>query len=498
MVNITYDDSGAIDWYDGSTDPATTWVYNPGDIAWVLASTALVWIMIPGVGFFYSGLLRRKNALSMIWASMMTLAVVSFQWFFWGYSLAFSDTGSAYIGDLRYFGLKGVLEQPSAGSNKVPAIVFCVFQLMFAAITPMLAIGAIAERGRLGPIMVFVFIWSTIVYDPIACWTWNPTGWSFVLGGLDFAGGTPVHISSGTAALAISVYLGKRRGYGTERLAYKPHNTTYVVLGTVFLWFGWFGFNGGSALAANLRAVQACIVTNLAASVGGLTWMLWDYRLERKWSAVGFCSGAIAGLVAITPASGYVGSPAAVLFGFMAGTLCNFATQLKFIFGYDDCLDIFASHAIGGVIGNVLTGLFAQASVAGFDGLTEIPGGWLDHHYIQLGYQVADSVAGMSYSFVMTTIILWIMHFIPGLRLRATEEAEILGIDDAEMGEFAYDYVGIDLGAGHEFRDDTHSHGVLPAPAGGREPRHMHSGGKAHDGSSVDGSDVEKREAGHV
>ncbi|KAI0646172.1 ammonium transporter [Trametes meyenii] len=494
MVNITYDASGSIQWMD--PDDGTVWTYNPGDIAWVLASTALVWIMIPGVGFFYSGLLRRKNALSMIWASMMTLAVVSFQWFFWGFSLAFSDTADAYIGDLRYFGLKGVLEKPSIGSTRVPSIVFCVFQLMFAAITPILAIGAIAERGRLGPIMVFVFIWTTIVYDPIACWTWNSNGWSFKLGGLDFAGGTPVHISSGTAALAISIYLGKRRGYGTERLAYKPHNTTYVVLGTVLLWFGWFGFNGGSALAANLRAVQACIVTNLAASVGGLTWMLWDYRLERKWSAVGFCSGAIAGLVAITPASGYVGSPAAVLFGFMAGTLCNFATQLKFVFGYDDCLDIFASHAVGGVIGNVLTALFAQASIVGFDGgvSTPIPGGWLDHHYIQLGYQIADSVAGLSYSFVMTTVILWIMHFIPGLRLRASEEAEILGIDDAEMGEFAYDYVGIDLGAsGHEYQDDTHSHGVVPATAGGREPRHVHK--TVHDASSVEGSDLEKRDA---
>jgi len=172
---------------------------------------------------------------------------------------------------------------------------------------PMIAIGAVAERSRLGPLLVFVFVWSTIVYDPIACWTWNPKGWSFVLGGLDFAGGTPVHISSGTAALAISLYLGKRRGYGTERLAYKPHNTTYVVLGTIFLWFGWFGFNGGSALAANLRGTMACIVTNLAASVGGLTWMFWDWRLERKWSVVGFCSGAIVGLVAITPGSGYVG-----------------------------------------------------------------------------------------------------------------------------------------------------------------------------------------------
>ncbi|KZP10916.1 Rh-like protein/ammonium transporter [Athelia psychrophila] len=191
----------------------------------------------------------------------------------------------------------------------------------------------------------------------------------------------------------------------------------YVVLETVFLWFGWFGFNGGSALSANLRAAQACIVTNLAASVGGLTWMLWDYRLEKKWSAVGFCSGAIAGLVAITPASGFVGSP--------AGTICNFATQLKFFFHYNDALDIFASHAISGVVGNVLTGIFAQKSVAAFDGVSVIGGGWLDGHFIQLGYQTADSVSGMSYSFVMTTLILWAMHFFPGghLELRCSEES---------------------------------------------------------------------------
>ncbi|KAJ8592596.1 ammonium transporter [Rhizopogon salebrosus TDB-379] len=459
MVNVTYDASGDLIGSGGS-------VFNMGDIAWTLASTALVWIMIPGVGFFYSGLLRRKNALNMIYLSMMTVATVSFQWFFWGYSLAFSDSASPYIGDLKYFALRNVLDQPSAGSVKVPAIVFCVFQLMFAAITPMIAIGAVAERSRLGPLTVFVFAWSTLVYDPIACWTWNPKGWSFILGGLDFAGGTPVHISSGTAALAISLYLGKRRGYGTERLAYKPHNTTYVILGTVFLWFGWFGFNGGSALSANLRATQACIVTNLAASVGGLTWMFWDYRLERKWSVVGFCSGAISGLVAITPGSGFVGSPAAVLFGFMAGTVCNFATQLKFIFKYDDTLDIFASHAIGGIVGNILTGLFAQASVAGADGITTIPGGWLDHNYRQLGIQLADSVSGLAYSFVMTTIILWIMHYIPGLRLRCDEETEILGVDDAEMGEFAYDYVGV------ESELMPRSEYNAGASGGNREPRH--------------------------
>ncbi|KAG5338223.1 Ammonium transporter 1 [Termitomyces sp. J132] len=440
-----------------------------GDIAWTLASTALVWLMIPGVGFFYSGLLRRKNALSMIWTSMIAIAVVSFQWFFWGFSLAFSETGSAYIGDLKYFALKGVLAEPSIGSTRIPSIVFCVYQCMFAAITLALAIGAIAERGRLGPLLIFVFVWSTIVYDPIACWTWNSNGWSFKMGGLDFAGGTPVHISSGTAALAISIFLGKRRGYGTPRLAYKPQNTSYVVLGTAFLWFGWFGFNGGSALSANFRAAQACIVTNLAASVGGLTWMLWDYRLEKKWSAVGFCSGAIAGLVAITPGSGYVGSPAAVAFGFLAGSICNFATQLKFILGYDDALDIFATHAVGGVVGNILTALFAQASVAHFDGFTLIPGGWIDHHYIQLGYQLADSVAGLSYSFVMTTIILWIMHFIPGLSLRSSEETEILGVDDVEMGEFAYDYVGIEQEIGHRLDYNT------GAVGGSREPDHAHA-----------------------
>jgi len=475
MVNVTYDASGSIIHTD--TQQVAT-IYNPGDIAWTLASTALVWIMIPGLGYFYSGLLRRKNALSMIYLSMMTIAVVSFQWFFWGFSLAFSSTANKYIGDLKNFALMDVLGQPSVGSARIPSIVFCIYQLMFAAITPMLAIGAAAERGRLGPLLVFVFIWSTIVYDPIACWTWNPKGWSFLMGGLDFAGGTPVHISSGTAALAISIYLGKRRGYGTERLAYKPHNTSYVILGTALLWFGWFGFNGGSALSANLRAAQACIVTNLAASVGGLTWMLWDWRLERKWSAVGFCSGAIAGLVAITPGSGFVGAPAAVAFGFLAGTFCNFATQLKFIFGYDDTLDIFASHAIGGIVGNICTALFAQSSVAGFDGITVIPGGWIDHHWVQLGYQVADSTAGFGYSFVVTTIILWVMHFIPGLRLRASEEDEILGIDDAQMGEYAYDYVGIDS----EIAPKLDYNQQLGAQAGGREPVH----------GSVDSSNNEK------
>lgn len=269
--------------------------YSSGDFAWILTSSALVLLMVPGVGFFYSGLARRKSALALIWLSMMSIAVVGFQWFFWGYSLTFSHTGSAYIGDLSNFGLMKVLGQPSVGSTKIPDLLFCLYQGMFAAITPALAIGAVADRGRMLPALVFIFIWATIVYDPIAYWTWNANGWSFKLGGLDFAGGTPVHISSGAAALAYSIMLGKRTGYNNVHgLPYRPHNVTHVVLGTVFLWVGWFGFNGGSALAANLRAVMACIVTHIAACVGGFTWCLMDYRLERKWSAVGFCSGAIA------------------------------------------------------------------------------------------------------------------------------------------------------------------------------------------------------------
>ncbi|KKK12560.1 hypothetical protein AOCH_004329 [Aspergillus ochraceoroseus] len=396
--------------------------YSSGDIAWVITSTALVLLMIPGVGFFYSGLARRKSALSLIWLSIMSVGVVSFQWFFWGYSLAFSHGAGSYIGNLDNFGFKGVLAAPSVGSSKVPDLLFAVFQGMFAAITVALAVGAVAERGRMLPCMVFVFIW-----------TWS----------LDFAGGTPVHIVSGTTALAYSLMLGKRRGHGTHELNYRPHNVTHVVIGTVFLWVGWFGFNAGSALSANLRAVMAAVVTNLAASVGGVTWCLLDYRLERKWSTVGFCSGVICGLVAITPGSGFVTPWAAFIFGVVGAAACNYATKLKYLIQVDDALDIFAVHGIGGFVGNVLTGLFAADYIAHLDGVTEIPGGWINHNYIQLGYQLADSVSGMAYSFFGSCIILFIINMIPGLSLRATEEDEILGIDDAEIGEFAYDYVEV-------------------------------------------------------
>ncbi|CAK4031196.1 ammonium transporter 1-like [Lecanosticta acicola] len=419
--------------------------YQSGDIAWVITSTALVLLMIPGAGFFYSGLARRKSALSLIWLSIMATAIVSFQWFFWGYSLTFSHHAGSFIGTLDNFGLAGVLGAPSTGSSKIPDLLYAVYQGMFASITVALAVGAVSERGRMLPCVIFMFIWSTVVYDPIACWTWNPHGWVAKMGGLDFAGGTPVHISSGSAALAYSYILGKRTGHGTHALNYRPHNVTHIVIGTVFLWVGWFGFNAGSALSANLRAIMAAVVTNLAACVGGVTWCLVDYRLEKRWSTVGFCSGVIAGLVAITPGSGYVPAWAAVVYGVVAGIGCNFATQLKYWIQADDALDIFAVHGIGGVIGNLLTGVFAVDYVAHLDGTTTIPGGWLNGNWIQVPIQIADSVTGMAYSFLMTCGILLLISTLsrvfPALKLRASPAEEEMGIDDAEIGEFAYHYV---------------------------------------------------------
>ncbi|OQO05037.1 hypothetical protein B0A48_08057 [Cryoendolithus antarcticus] len=419
--------------------------YQSGDIAWILTSTALVLLMIPGVGFFYSGLARRKSALSLIWLSCMATAVVSFQWFFWGYSLTFSHSANFFIGDLANIGYRNVLAAPSVASPKIPDLLYAVYQGMFAAITVALAVGAAAERGRMLPCVIFMFVWSTVVYDPIACWNWNPAGWGYKLGGLDFAGGTPVHISSGAAALAYSYVLGKRSGHGTQALNFRPHNVTHIVIGTVFLWVGWFGFNAGSALSANMRAVMAAVVTNLAACVGGITWCLVDYRLEGKWSTVGFCSGVVAGLVAITPGSGYVPAWSAVVFGVCAGIGCNFATQIKYWISADDALDIFAVHGIGGLIGNICTGFFAADYIAHLDGTTVIAGGWLNRHWIQMGYQLADSMAGMTWSFLLSMLILSTLsffgRFIPTLQIRVSVEEEAQGIDDVEIGEFAYDYV---------------------------------------------------------
>ncbi|CAO1618328.1 unnamed protein product [Sympodiomycopsis kandeliae] len=437
MVNVTYTETShdIVATVDGEEV-----IYNLGDMSWIIVASALVWIMIPGLGFFYGGLLRRKNVLSMLWMSMVISAVAFFTWFFWGFSLAFStSSGNPFIGDLKHFGFMNVDIQPSTGATTVPQLLFALYQGMFAAITPVIAVGAFADRARLMPVMIFTFCWSTIVYCPIAYGTWNVgNGWMNKLGGLDFAGGTPVHISSGTAALAISIFLGKRKGYGTETLSYRPANVSYVVLGTVMLWFGWNGFNGGSALGANLRAVMAMTVTNIAACTGGLTWMFWDYRLEGKWSVVGFCSGAISGLVAITPGSGYVGAPAAVAFGVIGATAANWSTSLKGFASIDDCLDIFSAHAIGGLTGNILTAFFADSRVASFDGSTPISGGWINHYYAQLWKQLVDSLFGLGWSFTITMILLFAINAIPGCHFRSTEEDEVLGIDLAQIGEQAW------------------------------------------------------------
>ncbi|KAJ4395360.1 hypothetical protein N0V85_006577 [Neurospora sp. IMI 360204] len=448
-------------------------LYHDGDIAFLILCTALVLLMIPGVGFFYSGLSRRKSALSLIFVSILACAVTSIQWFIWGFSLSFSRNfaSSGFIGTLSNVFFIGILDQPVVEKpHKIPDLLFALYQSLFSAIAVVLAAGAAVERGRLLPCAVFMFVWATLVYDPVACWTWNPHGqggWAYAMGVLDFAGGTPVHVVGGCASLAYSMVLGKRKGHGTHELNYRPHNVASVVVGTVFLWVGWFGFNAGSALAANLRAVVAATTTNLAAGVGGITWCVLDWRLERKWSAVGFCSGVVAGLIAITPGSGFVPVWAAVPFGILGAGLANYGTKIKFLCNIDDALDTFAVHAVAGLVGNILTGIFASKDIAHLDGVTLIDGGWLDHNWKQIIFQLAGSFAGGVYSFVMTALIVFALDHIPGLSLRVSEAAEVMGIDDSEIGEFAYDYVelmrevGIDGGGAGSIMDGVGETGSM-------------------------------------
>nr|ODN88315.1 amt family ammonium transporter [Cryptococcus depauperatus CBS 7841] len=460
MVNLTY---GALRSSNGSpefeplgTDIISTLngetsgkgsAFDPGDIAWVLTSAALIVFMLPGLGYLYSGLARRKNALSMLFLSLVSLGIISFQWFLIGYSLVFSETGGSFLGNGRNVGFRKVLERPVPESNgKLPEIVFAAYQMMFACLVPAVLLGAAAERSRILPAMIFIFCWTTLVYDPLAHWIWSVHGWANKWGVLEWlmalldAGGVPVEIASGTAGLAYSYFIGKRRGYGTDRVLFKPSNVGNVVLGTVFLWVGWLGFNGGSCFAASLKAALAILNTNLAGSVGGIVWLIMDYRLERKWSMVGYCTGAIAGLVAITPAAGYTGAPASALIGLVAAFVSNFATRLKATMRVDDPMDIFAVHSLAGVVGVVMTGLFTQSSVAANDGFANIGGGWLDHNYVQLGKQIAWACVGMAWTFVVTYAIMFFINLIPGCHFRATEEAEIVGMDEVELGEYVADY----------------------------------------------------------
>ena len=314
--------------------------------------------------------------------------------------------------------------------------------MQFCGVTAALVIGATAERGRVIPGMVFTFFWATLVYCPLACWAWNSNGWGFKYGVLDYAGGGPVEIGSGASALAYSWVLGRRNE--KMMLNFRPHNISLITLGTVFLWFGWLGFNGGSAFGANLRAAMACWNSCLTAMFAAMTWCLLDYRLAKKWSLVGWCSGTISGLVAATPASGFIPPWASIILGIVTGVCCNFGTKIKFLIGIDDALDVWAEHGIGGIVGLLFNAFFAADYIIGLDGVNGgVTGGWLNHNWKLLYVQVAYIVASTSYAFVMSAIIAKIIDVIPGLHLRASEEAELLGMDDDQHGEFAYDYVEV-------------------------------------------------------
>ena len=303
--------------------------YQSGDQAFIIVAACMVLIMVPGIAFLYSGLARRKSALSLIWVCMMSFSVIVFQWYFWGYSLAFSKTGtSGFIGDLNHFGLKNTLGSPSPGSPLIPELLYSFYQMQFCAVTAALVVGATAERGRVVPAMVFSFFWATLVYCPVACWAWNVNGWAFKYGVLDYAGGGPVEIGSGMSALAYSWVLGRRNE--KMMLNFRPHNISLITLGTILLWFGWLGFNGGSAFGANLRATMACWNSCLTAMFAAMTWTLLDFRLAKKWSLVGWCSGTISGLVAATPASGFITPWGSIVLGVATGVCCNFATKSTF------------------------------------------------------------------------------------------------------------------------------------------------------------------------
>ena len=399
---------------------------DAGDTAWLLASAALVMVMTPALGFFYGGLVRRKNVLSTIMHSFFILCLISVQWVMWGYSLAFGPDlhGWGIIGDLSWVGLNGVGMTPNADYGAtVPHLAYMAFQMMFAIITPALITGAFAERKRFKAFVIFSLLWSTLVYDPVAHWVWGHGGWLAKLGALDFAGGTVVHITSGVSALVAAIVLGRRielqRG---EEHPDQPYDATMTILGASLLWFGWFGFNAGSAIQSGGLAANAFVVTNTAAAMGALTWMTISWMHKGTPSVLGATAGAVAGLVAITPASGYVTTPASILIGLGAGTICYVCVRLMRRSGADDVLDVFAVHGMGGVWGALATGLFATVAInAG------AANGLLYGNPKQLGIQAIAVAASFTYSAVMTFAILKVVNvFVP---LRVSEQEEAMGLD---------------------------------------------------------------------
>jgi len=397
---------------------------DSGSVAWMLMASALVLFMTPGLAFFYGGLVRGKNVVNTVMYSFVSMGVVSVVWVLWGYSLAFGE-GGPWIGNFDFLGFKDVSSNPEEG-----AMLFAIFQMMFAIITPALITGAIAERFKFTTYLVFLVAWITFVYAPIAHWVWAGDGWLFEMGALDFAGGTVVHINAGIAAVVAALLVGKRRGVdrGVE-----PHNVPFVILGAGILWFGWFGFNAGSGLAADGLAISAFLVTNVAAAMALVTWVILGHIHTGKMSAVGAATGAVAGLVAITPASGFVGPMGAIAVGLGAGVLTFYAVRIRHKFGFDDALEVMAVHGIGGIWGALATGIFAVGGIGLIDGDATV-----------LGYNVVAVLATIAYSFIVTFVILKILDVIPGLGLRADEADEDTGLDVSLHGERGYVSDGAD------------------------------------------------------
>ena len=404
---------------------------NTGDTAWILVCSALVLLMTPGLAFFYGGLVRRKNATATIMHSIMCMGLVGVVWVLWGYSLAFGNDvgGLGFVGDLQWFGLAGVsASEPQEGST-IPHQVFMVFQGMFAIITPALITGAFAERIKFSAFVIFTVLWVTIVYAPVAHWVWHGDGWLFKLGALDFTGGTVVHINSGIAALAAALIIGKRIGFGDQPMP--PHNVPMVVLGAGLLWFGWFGFNAGSALAANGTAVNAFVVTNTAAAAAVVSWVAMSWIFGKRPSIIGAASGAVAGLVAITPAAGFVGAMPAIIIGAGAGIICYGAIELLLKLKVDDALAVWGVHGMGGTWGALATGIFVGIGFSSFSELAGAAG-----RGEQILIQLVGIVATAAWSFVVTAIILLAIKYTIGLRVEDNQEQ--LGLDLTQHGEGAY------------------------------------------------------------
>jgi Amt family ammonium transporter len=402
---------------------------DTGDTAFMLIATAMVMLMTPGLALFYGGLVRSKNVLSTTMQSFVCLGVISVIWVLYGYSLAFGPDVGHFVGNLDYAGLKNVGLTPGPYSDTIPDLLFCAFQLMFAIITPALITGAIAERMKFSAYLLFIVFWSTFVYFPVCHWVWGQGGWLGGMGALDFAGGTVIHINSGAAALVACLVLGKRKGYGRD--AMHPHSLPLTVLGAGLLWFGWFGFNAGSALSAGPVAVLALMTTQVATGAGLLAWVLAEWKMQGKPTVLGAASGALAGLVAITPAAGFVSPVSALIMGVVAGVLCYAAVVAKGKLGYDDSLDVVGIHGVGGLWGALATGLFASTAAN--------PGGANGLFFGNAGQFVVQAIgagAAIGYSVILTFIILKVIDLTVGLRVDTEDETQ--GLDVTSHGEVGY------------------------------------------------------------